>query len=164
MELGSPDTTRQATLTVTEADIAGLADLIDIGRDGWINGHFPSEDENSRLMQADDATIFGPFGGVAPEGTAPRVRPDVQRKVAARFGGGSGSTDVVRTIVESDLVVVVYVDRSTVRFDGENVETPWMLRTTEVFRRQAGGWVRIHRHADPLVHFRDLDATRKLLD
>jgi ketosteroid isomerase-like protein len=151
-------------LTITEADIAELADLLDKGRDAWINGHPPGEDQNSRLMQADDATIFGPFGGVAPKGTAPRVRPDIQRKMATRFGGGSGSTDVVRAIVEGDLVVVVYVDRSTVRFDGNDVETPWMLRTTEVFRKQAGGWVRIHRHADPLVHYRDLDATRRLLD
>jgi ketosteroid isomerase-like protein len=151
-------------MTITEADLTELADLIDKGRDAWINGHPPGEDESSRLLQADDATIFGPFGGVAPIGTAPRVRPDIQRKFAARFGGGSGSTDVVGMIVEGDLVVAVYVDRSTVRFDGNDVETPWMLRTTEVFRKHADGWVRIHRHADPLVRYRDLDATRRLLD
>ena len=158
--LRSTGTNRWTSLSITEAEIAELADLIDKGRDAWINGHF----DDRGPMQAEDATIFGPFGGVAPKGVAPRVRPDVQRKIAARFGGGSGSTDIVRYIVEGDLVVVVYVDRSTVRFDGDDVETPWMLRTTEVFRRQAGGWVRIHRHADPLVHFRDLEATRKLLD
>jgi ketosteroid isomerase-like protein len=151
-------------MTVTEADLTELADLIDKGRDAWINGHPPGEDESSRLLQADDATIFGPFGGVAPIGTAPRVRPDIQRKFAARFGGGSGSTDVVGMIVEGDLVVAVYVDRSNVRFDGNDAETPWMLRTTEVFRKQADGWLRIHRHADPLVHYRDLDATRTLFD
>jgi len=151
-------------LNITDTDIADLADLIDKGREAWIHGHLPWEDENSRLMQADDATIFGPFGGVAPKGVAPQVRPDIQRKMATRFGGGSGSTDVVRAIVEGDLVVVVYVDRSTVRFDGNDHETPWILRTTEVFRKEPDGWVRIHRHADPLVRYRDLDSTRKLLD
>jgi ketosteroid isomerase-like protein len=161
---GSSGTTREATLGVTEEDLAELAKVLDRGRDAWIHGHFPGEDDGFPITQPEDATIFGPFGGVAPKGVAPRVRPDVQREMAARFGGGSGSTDVVRFIVEGELVVVAYVDRSTVRFDGNDSETPWMLRTTEVFRKVPDGWARLHRHADPLVRFRDLDSTRRLLD
>jgi ketosteroid isomerase-like protein len=92
------------------------------------------------------------------------VRPEIQRQLASRFQGGSGSTEVIRAIVEGDLAVVVYVDRSMVRFDDLEQEHPWILRVTEVFRRRPDGWIRVHRHADPLVRFRDLESTRQLLD
>jgi ketosteroid isomerase-like protein len=151
-------------VSITEADIADLASILDRGRDAWIHGRLSWEDENSSISQPDDATIFGPFGGIPPGGVAPRVQPDIQRQLAARFQGGSGSTELVRSIVEGDLAVVVYIDRSTVRFDGSERETPWMLRVTEIFRKHSDGWVRLHRHADPLVRFRDLDSTRALLD
>ncbi|MDP9337118.1 MAG: nuclear transport factor 2 family protein [Actinomycetota bacterium] len=151
-------------MPITETDLVELANLLDEGRDAWIHGRLQWESDNSATFQPDDATIFGPFGGIAPKVVAPRVQPEVQRTLAARFGGGTGLTEVVRTIVEGDLVVVVYVDRSSVRFDGSDDETPWMLRVTEVFRKQPDGWFRLHRHADPLVRYRDLDATRKLLD
>ena len=95
--LRSTGTKRWTSLSITEAEIAELADLIDKGRDAWINGHF----DDRGPMQAEDATIFGPFGGVAPKGVAPRVRPDVQRKIAGRFGGvrlGSSWTDWPRIL------------------------------------------------------------------
>jgi ketosteroid isomerase-like protein len=151
-------------MSISEPDIAELAELLDQGRDAWIHGRLQWEEEASHIAQADDATIFGPFGGIAPRGLAPRVRPEVQRQIASNFNGGSGSTEVIRAIVEGDLVVVVvYVDRSSVRFDQDEPEGPWILRVTEVFRKESDRWVRIHRHADPLVQFRDLVATRKLL-
>ena len=107
-------------MSVTESDLAELADLLDRGRDAWIHGRPQWEDPASQMAQADDATIFGPFGGVAPTGGPPRVRPDLQRQIASAIHGGSGSTEVVRTIVEGDLVVVIYIDRSSVRFDDDD--------------------------------------------
>lgn len=150
-------------MSVTDSDIAELAELLDRGRDAWIHGRPQWEDPASPMAQADDATIFGPFGGIAPTGRAPTVRPDVQRQIASLFCGGSGSTEVVRTIFEGDLLVVVYIDRSTVQF-GDGDEGPWVLRVTEVFSKQPNKWVRLHRHADPLVHYRDLAATRDLME
>jgi ketosteroid isomerase-like protein len=149
---------------VTDAELAELAALLDQGRDDWIHGRLQWETTGSPIVQPDDATIFGPFGGIPPAGVAPRVRPGVQRELASRFGGGRGSTEVIRTIVEGDLVVVVYIDRSMVHFDVLEAEHPWTLRVTEIFRKQPDGWIRIHRHADPLVRFRDLDSTRQLLE
>jgi ketosteroid isomerase-like protein len=149
-------------MDIFDEDIAELTALLDQGRDAWINGRPQWEDPESLMSQADDATIFGPFGGVAPAGQAPRVRPDTQRQIAGRFRGGSGSTEVLRTIVEGDLVIVLYVDRSTVTFDDGDAG-PWTLRVTEMFRREPQRWVRLHRHADPLIRFRDLAATRELM-
>jgi hypothetical protein len=93
-------------MTVTDADVAELGRLLDKGRDEWIHGRLIWQEKDSPIAQADDATIFGPFGGIAPTGAAPLVRPDMQRAIASRFQGGAGSTEVVRAIVEGDLVVV----------------------------------------------------------
>ena len=147
-------------MAIAKADIEQLAAMLDRGRDAWIHGRVQWEDEHEPIVQAEDAMIFGPFGGApAPGGPAPQVRPDIQRAIAARFHGGSGATELVRSIIAGDLAVVVSIDRSMVQFDGYENEQPWNLRVTEVFRRDGDTWVRIHRHADPLVVYRDLDAT-----
>ena len=107
-------------MAVSQEDLAKLATALDDGRNAWIHGKPQWEQAESPIKQADDATIFGPFGGSAPTGRKPVVQPDRQRQIASMFLGGSGSTEVIRTIVEGDLVVVVYVDRSTVRFGPED--------------------------------------------
>jgi ketosteroid isomerase-like protein len=151
-------------MTVSDDDLTQLAIALDDGRDAWIHGKPQWEEADSLIAQSDDATIFGPFGGVAPVGQKPIVQPGAQRQIASMFLGGSGSTEVVRAIVEGDLVVVVYVDRSTVQF-GPGDEGPWAIRVTEVLRKNDNGqFVRVHRHADPLLRFRDLPATRSLME
>ena len=148
---------------ITESDIEQLVQAVDRGRDQWINGTLSWDNPESLIQQADDATIFGPFGGVAPPGGAPIARIDRQKLGATMFKGGTGTTEFVRAIVEGDLAVLVLVDRSEVQFDGHDTVEPWVLRITEVFRKDSGRWVRVHRHGDPLIKFRDLDATLGLL-
>jgi ketosteroid isomerase-like protein len=87
-----------------------------------------------------------------------------QAAAAGAFHGGTGRCEVIKTIVEGDLVVLVMIERSEVAFEGRDIRHPWVLRTTQVFRRTAQGWVRLHRHADPLIVPRSLDATLQLLD
>lgn len=41
---------------------------------------------------------------------------------------------------------------------------PRTLRTTQAFRRDGDRWVRLHRHADPLLGRRSLEATLALLE
>ena len=77
-------------MSITEADIADLASILDQGRDAWIHGRLSWEDEDSSISQPDDATIFGPFGGIPPGGVAPRVQPDIQRQLAARSKAAPG--------------------------------------------------------------------------
>jgi len=50
-----------------------------------------------------------------------------------------------------------------VRFEGRGVTDPWRLRATSVFQREGDEWRAVHRHADPLVHFRSLDETLALM-
>jgi ketosteroid isomerase-like protein len=149
-------------MAITQSDIEELVQAVDLGRDEWINGSINWDKPGALIQQADDATIFGPFGGVAPPGRPPIVQLDRQKQGAAMFQGGTGETEFVRAIVEGDLVVLVLVDRSHVHFDGYENAQPWMLRITEVFRKESNSWVRIHRHADPLTRLRALDETLTL--
>ncbi len=151
-------------MAITDSDIDQLLEAVDRGRDEWINGTLSWDNLESLIRQAPDATIFGPFGGVAPPGVAPIALVERQKAGAAMFQGGTGETEVVRAIVEGDLAVLVLVDRSQVHFEGRESAEPWMLRITEVFRKESGTWVRLHRHADPLMRFRNLDATLALLE
>jgi len=154
---------RQLEASTAQAEIATLVRACGHGRHEWIHGRVVWDDPGSPIGQAGDATIFGPFGGIAPPGVPPVIQVEAQRAIAQRFKGGEGSTEVVRTIVTGDLAVLVVIDRSHVTFDGHAERQPWALRITDVFRREAGTWIRVHRHADPLVRFRDLDDTLALL-
>jgi ketosteroid isomerase-like protein len=62
-------------------------------------------------------------------------------------------------MTSGDLVVLVMIERSLVTFEGRTEPQPWILRTTQVFRRDGDRWLRLHRHADPLIHRRSFDET-----
>jgi hypothetical protein len=145
-------------MTIAQADVDALLAELDRSRQAWIEGRI-SWTESELMDQADDMTIFGPFGGEA--GRADNAK---QARTAAMFRGGAGSAEVVKVIVEANIVVVVAVERNEVMFEGESATRPWILRTTQVFRHEDGRWVRLHRHADPLIHRRSLVETRHLLD
>lgn len=145
--------------TISEQDIEQLLRDLDRGRDAWIHGS-RSLDTTENVVQSDRMTIFGPFGGEAL-----RNGPDLaQRQQAAvsQFHGGSGKCETVDVHTSGDLAVVVLVERSEVRFSADGPLQPWVLRTTQVFRREDGRWIRLHRHADPLIDFRPLAVTSAL--
>ena len=152
-------------MSVTDQDLQELIAALDQGRARWIEGRgeFAAD---SPVRQADDMTIFGPFGGPgpAPGSVTPEQMSEAQGAISAQFHGGDGSCQVVNTIVEGDLVVVAMIERSTVEFQAINGRQPWILRTTQVFRKTPDGWVRLHRHADPLISPRSLAATVALID
>ena len=107
-------------------------------------------------------TLFAPFGGEVIRGLGD-LQPRQQRAVS-QFQGGTGTSEVVKTVVVGDVVIVVMVDRNEVRFEGRDAPHPWVLRITEVFRREDSEWVRLHRHADPLLQRRSLDDTLDLFN
>ncbi len=145
-------------MTAKQVTVDALLEALDHSRQAWIEGRI-SWGESTLMDQASDMTIFGPFGGEA--GGADNAR---QARAASLFRGGSGSSEVLKVIVEGDLVVVVAVERNEVVFEGETETRPWILRTTQVFRRAGDRWLRLHRHADPLIQRRSLAETRRLLD
>lgn len=139
--------------------IAELIEALNEGRQAWISGSLEWS-ATSVFEQANDMTIFGPFGGEAALGD-----PERQAKSAANFHGGSGHCQVVKVIEEGDLAVVVMVEWNKVAFAEGAEAQPWILRTTQVFRRdKPGHWLRLHRHADPLIRRRSMAETLKLLE
>jgi hypothetical protein len=62
------------------------------------------------------------------------------------------------------LLVLVMIERNQVTFERRTQPHAWTLRTTQVFRRDDDRWVRLHRHADPLLSRRSLEATLALLE
>jgi hypothetical protein len=150
-------------MSVTEEEVQDLIAAMDLGRARWISGRGELS-EDAPFRQADDMTIFGPFGGPSPD-LSPEALAAGQAAISALlFHGGDGTCEVVRTIVAADLVVLVMIERSSVMFEGREAPHPWILRTTQIFRRTDGQWVRLHRHADPLILRRSLDATLELLE
>ncbi len=53
--------------------------------------------------------------------------------------------------VSDDLAVMVCIERSEAEFIGGSAPRQVALRVTHVFRREAGVWRLVHRHADALV-------------
>ncbi len=143
-------------MTVSEADLDELIRLCDQGRQSWIEGRLGFAD-GADVDQDADMTIFGPFGGEAVRGTAQLA--ERQPRAVAMFEGGTGRCDVVKIIVEGDIAAVVMIERNEVRLRGREGTQAWNLRTTSVFRHTEHGWVRLHRHADPLSRFRSPDET-----
>ena len=87
------------------------------GRARWINGQGDFAESDSPYRQADDMTTSVPSEdpahrrSVTPETDADRSGGDLRA-----IHGGAGPCELVRTIVEGDLVVVVLIERSTVTF------------------------------------------------
>jgi ketosteroid isomerase-like protein len=114
------------------------------------------------MAHSDRFTIFGPFGGVSPPGWSQEFAT-LQALAAKQFNGGTSSIELVQSYVSGDLAVLVTIERNEVRFEGYSRPLPWILRTTQVYERDAEGhWKVVHRHADPLSSRRDLAQTLRL--
>ncbi len=71
--------------------------------------------------------------------------------LASRFSNCSSfEYEVVAAGVSGDLAYVAGVEHTTASVDGAE-PAPYALRVTTVFRREAGQWRPVHRHADPVA-------------
>ena len=97
----------------------------------------------------DDITLANPFGPVAcgPE----QVRRAAERAAAHYQGGRAISFEAFAKCVTPDLAYLVETERYEARVGGRDDVTPFALRVTSIFRREAEGWRLVHRHADPIT-------------
>jgi len=98
--------------------------------------------------QADDVTIYGGWGAYE-QGWA-QVEPRLKWG-ATRYCGGHMDFELLSLTSSGDLAYSVWIERGTVRVIGQDEYRPNVLRVTQIYRREAGTWKIIHRHADAVV-------------
>src|SRR5439155_23784940 len=102
------------------------------------------------FAQRGDVTLMNPFGGHSGQGIG-NVRPVQNRAISYFESGTDASIELLQAIVSDDVVCLVVIERSMVKFKGREAPHPWVLRVTEVFQRQGDHWRSVHRHADSLI-------------
>jgi ketosteroid isomerase-like protein len=95
-----------------------------------------------------DATSFYGWGGYEKGWESVSRRWDW---AGAQFKGGAVRHETISTVVTPEMFYVTqletYENQSVANVDGK---TGWSNRVTHVFRREAGEWRLVHRHANRL--------------
>ena len=97
---------------------------------------------------ADDVTICGAWG--AYERGWEQVGPRLEWG-AARYRGGHTGFELLALALSGDLAYSVWIERGEARVVGHDEFSPTALRVTQIYRREAGTWKIIHRHADAII-------------
>ena len=142
-------------MTTAEDVLEELLTRIRSDSHAWLNG-----DSGPYEFADERSTILGPFGGAA---VGASVITPAQRRGVTQFESGSGTVEFLNGGVSGDAAWIVMIERCIVKFAGRDEPRRWDLRVTEAFQRQQGKWVRVHRHADPLVDRRPLDDVLAIL-
>ena len=94
----------------------------------------------------DPVTVFG--AALSRIGWA-EVGPMFE-KLASDFSNCSSCEwEVVTADVGADFAYLLAIERTTASVGGSE-PTPYMLRSTTIFRRENDDWKIVHRHADPI--------------
>ncbi len=114
----------------------------------FINGDPSAWKERS--AHAEDATVFGAFGGSEKGWKEVGPRYDW---ASGQFqnSGATQTIEYLNTGVSGDLAFTVAIERQVARIGTQGASTPRALRVTQIFRRDGGAWKLLHRHADPLA-------------
>jgi ketosteroid isomerase-like protein len=95
---------------------------------------------------ADPVTVFG--AAFSPIGWS-EVGPMFETLASNFSNCRSCVWEVVAADVGEDFAYLLAIERTTASV-GDSEPTPYMLRSTTIFRRESGEWKIVHRHADPI--------------
>jgi hypothetical protein len=153
---GEPNLRVTVRAMPTELDILNeLLERVRVDHLAWING-----DSSGYEFTDERSTIMGAFGGSTIGATT--ATPG-QRRAVAQFESGFGSVELINGGVSGDAAWLVMIEYAMVTFTGHASPVRWDLRATEAFERRDGEWVRVHRHADPLVDRHPVEEVLTLL-
>ncbi len=93
--------------------------------------------------EREPVTLFGAWlSAVGPEAAR-----DIFKKLEQTFSGATSSDiELVAADVSGDLAYTVHRELTSTTVDGEPRD--YVLRVTQVYRREDGEWKVVHRHAD----------------
>jgi ketosteroid isomerase-like protein len=94
----------------------------------------------------DPVTLFG--AAMMTTGW-PQIEATFDRLATQFSDCTSFDIEVVAAGVSGDLAYLVAFEHTTAAIGGDP-RAPYTLRVTTIFRREAGAWKVVHRHADPL--------------
>lgn len=134
-------------------DLAAILAETEAANQAWVNGQW-DRGYGDLISSAEDAAIFGPFGGPALIG----AQNWAQRagKAVGQFSNGVSKLKLIAHYTSGDLLVLVLIEEQAADIAGRQSQ-PWSLRVTQVYRRENGAWKVAHRHADPLVGARSIE-------
>ena len=101
------------------------------------------------FSRRDDITLANPFGPIARGPN--QVKLAAERAAMNYRGGRAIRFEPFATCVTHDLAYLVEVERYEAKVGGRDDLTPFALRVTSIFSREADGWKLLHRHADPIT-------------
>lgn len=145
---------QNADVADRDAELSGLLSRCRRDHTAWING------DGSFYALPDGGSIMGAVGGASLGGDGTFQR---QLAVARQWASGTGEIELINGSIDGDTAWLVMIERATVIFAGQSEPHRWDLRVTEIFHRDGEDWVRVHRHADPLVDRHDIPSLVPLL-
>lgn len=134
--------------TTPEAELAALVEASAVANDALMRGEIATY--NAMVRMAPDFVLMSPFGGTPSHGSD--YTPERIEAVGRFFRNGALQQDLVATWAGRDLAVLVTIERPRHVEVGDLPAQDWMLRVTQVYRRDGDRWLLVHRHADPLGH------------
>lgn len=143
---------------MNDAELAAITAQTQRANQAWVEGEW-NEGFGELITASEDASIYGPFGGPLAIGASTWAARGAQ--VVKQFSNGTSKLHVLAHHQSGDLLVLVTLEEQSTDIAGR-IGQPWSLRVTQVYRREAGAWKVVHRHADPLVRRRALDESLAL--
>jgi ketosteroid isomerase-like protein len=109
------------------------------------------------VARSGPASFFPPNGGSERGASAVLARYD--RDAASFSAGGESELEVLQSAVSGDVAYWTGFQAARVKMGGGGSDpVPMKLRITELFRRIAGEWKMVHRHADSIAEPKKPDA------
>mgnify|MGYP002784150401 CR=1 FL=1 len=139
-------------------EVAALIETSAAANDALMRGDIATY--NALIRLAPDFVLMSPFGGAPSHGS--EYTPDRIEAMGRFFRGGALTQELVASWVGRDMAVLATIEHARHVGVGGLPTQDWALRVTQVYRRRAGTWDLVHRHADPLAHGVSLEAAAAL--